>query len=74
MTNSRNDHNRPLIEGESEAITIGCRHSNPDICSRHSIKGVCAFVSKDNYCNKPPVTWKKLYKQLLELKEEHESG
>ena len=66
MTNSKNNHKRPLVEGESEIITIGCRHSNPDICSKHSIEGTCAFVSKDNLCNSPPLTWKKLYQQLAE--------
>lgn len=69
MANSRNNQKRPLVEGEDESITIGCRHSNPDICSKHSIKGTCAFVSKDNICNAPPASWKKLYKQLLEIKE-----
>ena len=66
MASSKNNHKRPLLDGETETVTIGCRHSNPDICAKHSMSGVCAFVEKENLCHAPPASWKKLYKQLLE--------
>lgn len=57
-------YDRPLAQGETETISIGCRHSNPDICAKHSMPNVCAFVTKDCFCYSPPVTWKVLYKKL----------
>jgi predicted nucleic acid binding AN1-type Zn finger protein len=65
----KNENNRPLVEGESESLTVGCRHSNPDICAKHSMRGVCAFVTEDSICHAPPFSWKKLYVKLIESKE-----
>jgi len=65
MGSTKNDHKRPLQVGDTETMTIGCRHSNPNICAKHSMTGVCAFVENDNVCHAPPASWKKLYKQLL---------
>jgi hypothetical protein len=62
-------HDRPLTDGETELITIGCRHSNPDICAKHSMPDVCAFVTKDCKCYSPPASWKKLYARLKSSKE-----
>lgn len=59
------DRRRPLSDQDSEAHTLGCRHSNPDICRNNSTPGKCAFVRKDNMCLLPPRTWAALYKELL---------
>lgn len=67
MSAAKNDFKRPLQAGESEVLTFGCRHSNPDICAKHSMPGVCAFVAKDSICKLPPVTWKKLYAELIAI-------
>lgn len=69
MKKSKNDHKRPLQEDETDSLTIGCRHSNPDICAKHSMPGICAFVSSDNRCYAPPASWKGLYQRLLNEKE-----
>lgn len=61
---------RPLQEGETEEKTLGCRHYNPDICAKHSMPNICAFVTKDGFCYAPPTSWKKLYKKLRENREE----
>ncbi|TPN53893.1 hypothetical protein FJ978_07240 [Mesorhizobium sp. B1-1-7] len=58
------DQRRPLKEGESEFETIGCRHSNPDICKNNSTPGKCAFVREDNICILPPRSWKKIFDEL----------
>ncbi len=66
-------HNEPLREGDKPDRTVGCRHTNPDVCGKHSIEKVCAFVREDNMCLDPPVSWRKQYERLaalLELKEE----
>lgn len=68
MSSSPRDPKRPLVNGESELVTVGCRHSNPDICAKNSMPGVCAFVSREKLCHSPPASWKKLYKKLLEEK------
>jgi hypothetical protein len=65
----KNDQSRPLVDGETASLTVGCRHSNPDICAKHSMGGVCAFVTKDGICYAPPASWKKLYIQLIKSKE-----
>ncbi|PCI26482.1 MAG: hypothetical protein COB67_10055 [SAR324 cluster bacterium] len=69
MATSKNDFKRPLQAGDSESATIGCRHSNPDMCAKHSMEGVCAFVSEENICQTPPGSWKKLYAKLVDSKE-----
>ena len=74
VSKTKLDRKRPLMVGETEKSTIGCRHSNPNICAKNRLVGVCAFVNKDNHCNAPPLSWKKLYKTLLEVKEWNVSG
>ena len=54
-----------LSELDSISQTLGCRHTNPDICSKHSLNGLCAFVRNDSICKNPPRTWKKKYESLL---------
>ena len=60
------DFESPLNELDSEVQTYGCRHTNPNICSRNCLEGVCAFVNADNICKKPSKAWKKQYKKLKE--------
>jgi hypothetical protein len=56
----------PLKPEDSETQTEGCRHTNPDICSSHSVPKLCAFVRADGMCFKPPTSWPKQYRALLE--------
>lgn len=51
----------PLTAEDSEKQTDGCRHSNPDFCSNHSLSEICAFVRKDGMCFRPPMTWPKQF-------------
>jgi hypothetical protein len=56
----------PLAPLDSEEKTVGCRHTNPDICVRNLLPGVCAFAREDGFCERPPVSWKKQYRKLKE--------
>jgi hypothetical protein len=58
----------PLLEGDTAQKTVGCRHTNPDICAKHSIPAVCAFVRPDGMCLAPPASWPKQYEKLLQLR------
>lgn len=58
------DQKRPLAEIDSLDQTLGCRHSQPDICKNNSTPGKCAFVREDEICMMPPKSWPKLYKEL----------
>lgn len=57
----------PLVEGDTARKTVGCRHTNPDICAKHSMASVCAFVRADGVCLAPPASWLKQYEKLLRL-------
>ena len=57
-----------LDSKDNETQTLGCRHTNPDICSNNSISGICAFTSDDCICKRPPRSWKKLYEKLKKEK------
>jgi hypothetical protein len=59
--------NQPLKDGDQADRTVGCRHTNPDTCGKHSIEKVCAFVREDNMCLDPPLSWKKQYRKLAGL-------
>lgn len=59
-----NIFNAPLKNGDTANQTIGCRHTNPSICSKHSLPEVCAFVRQDSICLSPPRSWKKQYLKL----------
>ena len=39
---------------DSPCQTYGCRHRHPNNCSRNSMENICAFVTADNICLKPP--------------------
>ena len=54
----------PLLPGDSETATVGCRHTNPDICAKNSLVGVCAFARADGMCLSPPTTWAKQFRRL----------
>lgn len=55
----------PLHPLDTDKQTFGCRHTNPDICGKYQMLGVCAFVRSDNMCAAPPMSWPK---QFLKLK------
>lgn len=55
----------PLQAGDSETQTVGCRHTNPDICAKNGIQGKCAFAAVDNICRTPPASWAKKFRRLL---------
>lgn len=54
----------PLNKNDTQKETMGCRHTNPDICSKNSLEGVCAFVRNDGVCKSPPKTWAKQYVKI----------
>lgn len=54
----------PLLPGDTEKQTLGCRHTNPDICSKNSLDTVCAFVRRDGKCLAPPTSWAKQFRKL----------
>jgi hypothetical protein len=58
----------PLVEGDEAAQTVGCRHTNPDICAKHSMPTVCAFARLDDMCLAPPLSWAKQFNKLFQLK------
>jgi len=54
----------PLLPGDTDKQTVGCRHTNPDICSKNSMASVCAFAREDGMCLAPPATWAKQFVKL----------
>jgi len=60
MTNQR----RPLGPLDSLQKTLGCRHSNPNICKNNATPGKCGFVRDDGVCIMPPMSWKRIYQEL----------
>jgi hypothetical protein len=61
----KNAFHAPLNPFDTEDQTYGCRHTNPIICSRHSLPTVCAFVRGNNICLAPPISWRKQYIKLI---------
>ena len=57
----------PLLPGDTEKQTIGCRHTNPAICAKNAMHSVCAFARADGVCLAPPATWGKQFQKLLQL-------
>ena len=55
----------PLNSQDSPRQTYGCRHRNPNNCASNSMENVCAFVTADNICLKPPTGWARQYEKLL---------
>jgi hypothetical protein len=54
----------PLLEGDTEKQTVGCRHTNPAICAKNAMTSVCAFARPDGMCLSPPATWAKQFHKL----------
>lgn len=54
----------PLKPKDTETQTVGCRHTNPDICAKNRLPKVCAFVRGDGICLAPPQSWPKQFKVL----------
>jgi hypothetical protein len=64
MAKGKNRFHEPLLSQDAEDKTVGCRHTNPDICAKHSLATVCAFARKDGMCTSPPSTWPKQFRKL----------
>jgi hypothetical protein len=67
MAKQKNAFHDPLHSVDSEKQTLGCRHTNPIICSKHNLPTVCAFAREDNICLAPPLSWAKQFKKLKDL-------
>jgi hypothetical protein len=65
MTLPNNTFHLPLHPLDSETQTHGCRHTNPSVCAKHSLPGVCAFVRKDDICLSPPQSWSNQFQKLF---------
>ena len=52
---------------DSPCQTYGCRYHNPNNCLNNSMENVCAFVTADNICSKPPAGWARQYEKLLKI-------
>ena len=63
----------PLEEQDTKTQTVGCRRTNPDICAKHSMHSVCAFVRADGMCLAPPTSWPKQFEKLVQLRHEDEA-
>lgn len=61
-----NAFHAPLHSKDTAEKTYGCRHTNPDNCSKNSLEQVCAFVRRDNICQSPSKSWPKQFKRLLD--------
>jgi hypothetical protein len=59
-----NRYHLPLQPGDTESQTVGCRHSHPDVCSKHSQETVCAFARADEMCLSPAGSWAKRFRKL----------
>ena len=57
----------PLKPQDSPHQTYGCRCQKPNNCMNNSMENICAFVTTDNICKKPPTSWAKQYENLLVL-------
>ena len=52
---------------DSPSQTYGCRRRYPPNCLFMDMENVCAFVTADNICLKPPTGWAKQYEKLLKI-------
>ena len=59
-----NNQRRALGPVDTAQRTLGCRHSNPDICKNNMTDGKCAFVREDNICLIPPRSWARIFREL----------
>lgn len=51
----------PLNALDTATQTYGCRHRSPHTCPNGNMPNVCAFVTNDNICRRPPNTWKRKF-------------
>jgi hypothetical protein len=65
VPNQKQVFHLPLHPLDSETQTHGCRHTNPSVCAKNSVPGVCAFVRKDDICLSPPTSWKNQFQKLF---------
>ena len=57
----------PLNPQDSLHQTYGCRCRTHQNCASNSMENVCAFVTADTICLKPPTRWAKQYEKLLKI-------
>ena len=57
--------NAPLNTKDSPLQTYGCRCRTYENCASNSMEDICAFVTTDAICLKPPTRWAKQYEELL---------
>jgi hypothetical protein len=55
----------PVQPGETDAQTIGCKHSNKLNCGRNGMPKVCALVREDGMCLAPPSSWVRYYRATV---------
>jgi hypothetical protein len=55
---------KPLKPGDTENQTVGCRHNQPDFCSKNRLPKICANVRADGICMKTPRGWKGQYLKM----------
>ena len=67
MRNDKAFH-APLHSQDTDKQTFGCRHTNPDICSKYHMPKVCAFARPDKLCLAPPTSWPKQFHKLKQGK------
>lgn len=65
---SNNAFHASLHPLDSETQTVGCRHTNPDICGKNGLPKVCALVRADEICLAPPSSWPKQFLKLQQQK------
>lgn len=65
---SPNIFHAPLNPLDSEKQTVGCRHTNSDICAKNGLPKICALVRSDKMCFAPPVSWAKQFQKLKQSK------
>ena len=57
----------PLNPQDSPHQTYGCRCRTYPHCASNSMENVCAFVTADAICLKPPTGWARRYEKLLKI-------
>ncbi len=62
--NNTKAHHAPLHPADTPKQTVGCCHTQPEVCGKNHMPNVCAFVRKDNVCLSPPASW---VRQFLKL-------
>lgn len=67
MNNAQAFH-AALKTGDSPNQTVGCRHTNPNICAKNGTPRICAFARVDGICHSPPQSWPKQYTILRKRK------